>query len=355
MSSKSTSFLPQNHFPRTPETAVRGYSMSSSYQMRILLWCTPYYAPLTSPRFKPMESLLHSLPNYARYVTSHDVAVSLISQGGAIHAFKPCCSSVYSPSHSLTNHNHISIGIVRGEISCLTQQICIPIRSTLSLWDEVRIFVTRSRDIQGPGVQLDISSSTLVFPVDTILLTGHLSTSLYMAVTGPHQNIKMARHHVTRFPRTCTTLETWSVNIIYRFASLAPTRYLPNPVPRNTKGSSSWSRLSPTWSKMTPGGALTWVKSFPVFPRSRTSSVHGSYVPELPVGMRFGRLWYGGLLAIGAGPWAMLSPTKQQFPSQAEQPCLLVLFASGFFSLCSLLYSTLIKRSHTIPAIDPVI
>lgn len=80
--------------------------------------------------------------------------ILLISQGGAIHAFKQCCPSVYSLSHhSLTNRNHISIGIVRGEISCLTQQICIPTRSTLSLWGEVEIFVTRLRDIQGHGVQ----------------------------------------------------------------------------------------------------------------------------------------------------------------------------------------------------------
>ena len=149
-------------------------------------------------------------------------AISLISQGGAIHAFTPCCPSVYSLSHhSLTHRNHILIGIVRGEISCLTQQICIPTRSTLLQWGEVKIFVTRSGVIRGPGVQPNTSSSTSVFPVDTILLTGHLSTNLCMAVTGPHQNIKMERHHVTRFPRTCTTLGTWSVKIIYRFVSLA--------------------------------------------------------------------------------------------------------------------------------------
>lgn len=39
--------------------------------------------------------------------------------------------------------------------------------------------------------------------------------------TGPHQNIKMARRHVTRFPLTRTTLGTWSADIIHRFASLA--------------------------------------------------------------------------------------------------------------------------------------
>src|ERR1700761_3641582 len=55
------------------------------------------------------------------------------------------------------------------------------------------------------------------------------------------------------------------------------TRYLTNSSHRNAMGSSSWSRLLPTWSKKTLGGALTWKKSFPVFPTSRQSSVHGSY------------------------------------------------------------------------------
>jgi hypothetical protein len=58
------------------------------------------------------------------------------------------------------------------ETSCLTQQICIPSLSTLLTWDEVKIFATRSRDIRGPGAQRDTSSSTSVFPADTILLHG---------------------------------------------------------------------------------------------------------------------------------------------------------------------------------------
>jgi hypothetical protein len=143
---------------------------------------------------------------------------SLILQGGAIHAFQPRCTPVHSPIRSpIALSADTLIGTVRGKISCSTRQICIPIRSTRLLWGEVKIFATRSGDIRGPGARQDISSSTWVFPVNMILLTGHLSTSLSMAVIGPHRNIKTARHHVTRFPPTCTTSEIWSVNIMYRY------------------------------------------------------------------------------------------------------------------------------------------
>ncbi len=150
--------------------------------------------------------------------------ISLISQGGAIHAFKPRRSSVTSPSHALIAlpDNNISIGTVRGSISCLTRQTCIPIRFTRSPWGEVEIFATRQSDIHGLGAQLDTSSSTWVFPVDTILPMGHLSTSRCTVATAPRQNTKTAIHHATPFPPTCTISEIWSGNVTYRFAVVYP-------------------------------------------------------------------------------------------------------------------------------------
>jgi hypothetical protein len=101
--------------------------------------------------------------------------------------------------------------------------------------------------------------------------------------------------------------------------------YLPDQVPRSPKGSSSLSHLSQTWCKIILGSAPTWMKLFLGFPRSRASSLHGSYAPELPVGMRFGWLRPGGLSAIGTEPWATSSQTERRLLSRNEQFCLLAL------------------------------
>ena len=81
----------------------------------------------------------------------------------------------------------------------------------------------------------------------------------------------------------------------------------PDAVTRNAKGSNSWSLLSPTWSKKILESALAWMKLFPVFLRSRESSVRGSCAPGSPVGMRSGQLQHGDLLAIGSEPCVMSS------------------------------------------------
>jgi hypothetical protein len=300
--------------------------------MKIPSWCTPCFVPLITLLFEPLENLSLSSLKYARYVTISVLGVrSLILQGGAIHAFQPRCPSVYSRTRSpIALSADTLIGTVRGKISCSTRQICIPIRSTRLLWGEVKIFATRSGDIRGPGARQDISSSTWVFPVNMILLTGHLSTSLSMVVIGPHRNIKTARHHVTHFLPTCTTLEIWSVNIMCRYASTALQRDAFLTVPRAAGGSSSWRRLLPIWFKKTLGSAPTWMKSFPVFLRSRKSSVRGNYAPELPTRMRYGSSRRGGLLVIGAEPWATSSQIKLRFPSRTEQYCLLAPHTAGF-------------------------
>jgi len=72
------------------------------------------------------------------------------------------------------------------------------------------------------------------------------------------------------------------------------------------------------------GSALTWMRSFPVFPRSGAISVHGSYAPGFPVSMRFGRSRRGGPLATGIGQWATSSHATRLFPSRAEQFRLLI-------------------------------
>ncbi len=54
--------------------------MSSSYQMRMLLWCTLYCA-LSTLRFGRTENLSLSSRKYARYVTFHDASTrSLIAR-----------------------------------------------------------------------------------------------------------------------------------------------------------------------------------------------------------------------------------------------------------------------------------
>jgi hypothetical protein len=121
-------------------------------------------------------------------------------------------------------------------------------------------------------------------------------------------------------------------------------RYLPKPLPRAAEGSSSCGRLLPIWFKMTLGSAPIWMKSFPVFLRSGKSSVRGNYAPELPTRMRYGSSRRGGLLLIGAEPWATSSQIKLRFPSRTEQYCLLVLHTAGFLLLyvvCRTLHSIL--------------
>src|SRR6267378_2060249 len=182
--------------------------MSFSYQMRILLWCTHYRALSTTLRFGRTENLSLSSRKYARYVTFHDASTrSLIAR---TRGYNSCMhrSSVYPPLYLLTvvpNACFSEIGTVRGETSCLTRQICIPNRSTPSLWGEVEIFATRQRHIRGPGVQPDIFSSTLVCPVDMTLLTEHLSTTPCVVATGLRQNTRTTQLHATHFTPMCTT------------------------------------------------------------------------------------------------------------------------------------------------------
>ena len=56
--------------------------------------------------------------------------------------------------------------------SCSIQQTCIPTRSTLSPWSEVKTFVAKQKHIHEPGGLRDIFSSTLAFPVGTTQRTG---------------------------------------------------------------------------------------------------------------------------------------------------------------------------------------
>ena len=123
-------------------------------------------------------------------------------------------------------------------------------------------------------------------------------------------------------------------------------RYLPNSLPRAAKGSSLWRRLFPTWFKKTLGSAPAWMKSFSVFLRSRKSSAHGSYAPELHRRMRFGYSQRGGLLDIGTEPWATSSQTKQRSPSRVDRPLHTVVYLP-YHVICRTLHSLLCAFMHT--------
>ena len=115
--------------------------------------------------------------------------------------------SIVSPKVILT-------GTARGRILRLIRQTCIPNLSTLLTGSEVKIFATKLRDIRGLVAQRDTSSSISDFPANTILLQGHLSTSLYKVAISRRRNTRPARHYATRFTLMCTILETWSAKII---------------------------------------------------------------------------------------------------------------------------------------------
>ena len=87
--------------------------------------------------------------------------------------------------------------------------------------------------------------------------------------------------------------------------------------------SSSFSLLSPIWSKRTRPSAPTWMRLSLVSLRLERGSAVGSFVPELRATLSSGPSRHGGPSPIGTVPWVMSSLARRLFLSPSDRPTLL--------------------------------
>ena len=135
------------------------------------------------------------------------------------------------------------IGTVRTGTSCLTRQICSPSLSIHPRLIEVRTSVERPSGTRERDVRRDISSLTLVCPVDMIPPKGHHLTPPSGVVTSRPPSTKTRRPNITHFLPMSIISETWFENITSRFYAFRSfSRHITlTDKSRNAKGLSLWS------------------------------------------------------------------------------------------------------------------